>query len=301
MSDQQAGLSGLAAFSAELSAAAGKAAASVVRVDDGSRLTASGVVWEADGMIVTTSHGVERDEELGVVTADGARHAATLLGRDPDTDIAVLKVEATGLTPIARVSAAPEIGALALAVTRPGDAGLTATLGVVSGRQDTETDGAAEYIVTTDAVLYPGASGGALVNVSGEFVGLLNRMYGGRGAGVALGVPLVARVAEQIKATGGVKRGYLGVRTQLVELPESLRGSLNVAQRYALLVLAVEPGSPAEKAGLVLGDTVLEVNGKAVEDVGELKRHLLAGKPVAVTIARGGARHELSATVGDRA
>lgn len=301
MSNTEAGFSGgLAAFSGELSKAVAKAAASVVRVDDGTRLTASGVVFSADGVIVTTSHGVERDEELSVVTADGTRHAATLVGRDPDTDLAVAKIEATGLQQIATAEGGvPTVGQIALAVARPGEYGLTATLGLVSNVQETETDGAPEYILSTDAVLYPGFSGGALVNAKGELLGLLNRLYG-RGMGVALGTPLLARVVEQIKAHGSVKRGYLGVRTQLVPLPEALRAALNVAQQHALLVLSVEPGSPAERAGLLLGDTLLEVNGKAVEDVGELKRHLLAGKPVAVTIARGGARQELTATLADK-
>jgi len=235
-----------------------------------------------------------------VVTADGGRHTAELVGRDPDTDLAVLKVEAIGLPALAVADGGtPAVGTLALAVARPGEYGLTATLGLVSNVQETETDGAPEYVLSTDAVLYPGFSGGALVNTRGEMLGLLNRLYG-RGMGVAVGAPLVSRVVGQIKAHGNVKRGYLGVRTQLVALPEALRASLNVAQSHALLVLSVETGSPAEKAGLLLGDTLLEVNGKAVEDVGELKRHLLAGKSVAVTISRGGARQEMTATLTDK-
>jgi Trypsin-like serine proteases, typically periplasmic, contain C-terminal PDZ domain len=289
----------LARLSDELAAAVALVAPSVVRVDDGSRLTATGVVWEADGVIVTTSHGTERDEELFVVTRDGARHAAQLLGRDLETDLAVLQVAAAGLTPVPRASAEDvRVGQLAVAVGEPGEGGLTATLGLVSSRQDTETAGQPEYILTTDAVLYPGFSGGPLVGADGRMLGLLNRLYG-RGIGVALGVPLVARVAEAIRKHGTLRRGYLGVRTQLVNLPDGLRVTHGLAQSRGLLVVQVEPGSPAEAGGLMLGDTLLSLNNKAVEDVDALRGHLIAGQPVAVGLVRGGERRELTVTVGE--
>lgn len=286
----------LARLGDETAAAVGAITPSLVRVDDGSALTATGLVWEADGVIVTTSHGTERDDDLTVVTHGGARHPATLLGRDSDTDVAVLKVEAAGLTPVRRASDA-RVGEIAVAVGMPGDAGVTATLGLVSGKQETETDGAPEFILTTDAVLYPGFSGGALLNGRGEVLGLLNRLYG-RGLGVALGAPLVARVVDGLKAHGTTRRGYLGVRTQLVNLPDSLRVAHGLAQARGLLVVQVEPASPAEEGGLVLGDTLLALNGKPVEDVDGLRRHLVAGKPVTVGLLRGGAPVELTVTVG---
>ena len=179
----------LSSFSDALAALVSTAGNSLVRVDDGTRLTASGLVWEP-GVIVTTSHGTERDEELFVITHDGTRLPATLIGRDPETDLAALRVTAN-LAPISRPveSFEPRLGQLALAVSRPGDYGLVATLGLVASVQATQTAGTPEYIVSTDADLYPGSSGGALLAADGTLIGLLNRGFGrGLGPGLVLGL-----------------------------------------------------------------------------------------------------------------
>jgi len=290
---------GLAAFSEDLVKAVAAAAASVVRVDDGSRLTATGTIWSADGVIVATSHGVEADEEIGIVLPDGTRHTATVAGRDPDTDIAVLKIDGVSDLP-AIPRAAPEsvqVGQFAIALGQPGDSGLVATFGIVSARRETQTEGADEYILSTDADLYPGVSGGPLINARGEFVGLLDRLYG-RGLGVALGTPLVARVVETLLTHGRMPRGYLGIRTQLVAIPETLKAPLGIDQESGLLVVNVATGSPAEQGGLFLGDTLLTVGGEAVSDVDTLRRHLRGGQPVAIEALRGGQRVSLTPTVG---
>jgi S1-C subfamily serine protease len=290
----------LAQLSEELSVVVEKVAPSVVRVDDGAMLTASGILWSADGVVVATSHGVETDENISVILQDGAVHAATLVGRDTDTDIAVLRIEgASGLPALVRQEDADKVkaGMLAVALGNPGNSGLLATLGLVARKFETETDGNPEYILNTDAVLYPGFSGGPLVDVSGRMIGLLNRMYG-HGLGVALGTPLVARVVETLLAHGKIPRGYLGVRTQLVSLPDNLRAGVGIAQEKGLLVAAVEPGSPADTAGILLGDTLLKVGSEAVEDVSDLRRHLRAGQSVTLSVLRGGSLTELTATVG---
>ncbi|MBC8104502.1 MAG: trypsin-like peptidase domain-containing protein [Cytophagales bacterium] len=290
---------GLGAFSEGLAEAVARAAASVVRVDDGARLTASGTIWSEEGVIVATSHGVERDEELVVVLADGSRHAASLVGRDGDTDIAVLRVDgAAGLPAISRADAASvRVGQVALALGHPGDMGLLATIGIVSSRRDSQTEGHDEYILSTDADLYPGISGGPLVNAEGALLGLLNRMYG-RGLGVALGTPLVARVVATLLAHGRIPRGYLGIRTQLVAVPANLKTSLQLAHERGLLVVNVEAESPAEQGGLMLGDTLLSIGGEAVEDVNTLRRHLHAGQTIPVQILRGGTLINVTPTVG---
>src|SRR4051812_173286 len=142
----------LQGLSQELAGVVERLGPSVVRVDDGSRLTASGIIWTADGVIVTSSHGVERDEELAVELADGSRHAATLAGRDPDVDLAVLRVAASGLRAVERAGpGAVQVGQLVLALGRPGDGGLQATLGLVSARLETERAGQVGYILQTDA------------------------------------------------------------------------------------------------------------------------------------------------------
>ena len=270
---------------------------SLVRVDDGTRLTATGVVWTGDGHIVTTSHGVERDEELAVETGEGRRYPAKIVGRDPDTDIAVLRVRDGELTPIQRAPADEvKVGQIVLALGRPGTSGLQATIGIVGARMESQTGGQAGYVLNTDAVLYPGFSGGPLVDVSGRMVGLNNLMFG-RGKGVAVGAPIVAAVATSLLAHGKVRRGYLGVRSQTVAVPQSLK--LN--QEYAALVIQVEPGSPADRAGFLLGDVILEIEGRPVEGVDELRnvlRGLLAGHAAQFTVLRGGDRRPITATLG---
>ncbi len=295
----------LAGLSDQMASAVASARAAVVRVDDGARLTATGTVWaenETGFLVVATSHGTERDDNLFVVTENGTRLAATLVGRDGDTDIALLRVTdkaaatGAGLAAIARADAdLVSVGQIALALAQPGDMGLVATLGIVSARRDSETDGAPEYILHTDATLFPGASGGALINVRGEIVGLLNRMYG-RGMAVAVGTPLVARVADHLAKHGKMARGYLGVRTQLVGLPDGLRVGLGLAQERGLLVVQVADNSPAHQAGLMLGDTVVAVGGAPIEDVNDLRARLSIGEAVAVRVIRGGQLADLTAT-----
>ena len=296
-------LSTLAALSAELSDVVARVGPSVVRVDDGSRLTATGLLWTEDGVVLTTSHGTERDDDLLVELADGTRLPAVLVGRDPETDLAVLRVSASGLRPVTKADPeAVQVGQLVLALGRPGESGLSATFGIISARQDTQDRGRPEYILHTDATLYPGFSGGPLVNVAGEVVGMTNLSYG-RGMGFALGLPILAHVADALLAGGAVKRGYLGVSTQSVALPQSLQTALAVSQERGLLVVQVESGGPADAAGLSLGDILLGLGGAALDDVDDLRRHLrglAAGQAVTLDLARGGAAHSLTVTLGAR-
>lgn len=291
----------LQSLSAELAGVVEKVAPSVVRVDDGTRLTATGVIWSSDGVIVTTSHGVERDEELFIEFADTMRLPATVVGRDDDTDLAALRVNASGLTAIERADSTDvRVGQLAVAIGRPGRAGLQATLGIISSRFETQSHGQPEYVLHTDALLAPGFSGGPLVDVNGRMAGLTNLMYG-RMRGVALGTPTVENVTAALLSQGRVQRGYLGVRTQRVGLPENLKSTLALEQSRGLLIAQVEANSPAEQGGLLLGDVLLAVNGQPVTDVDELRRHLRvhqAGQAVTLRILRGGALHEYPVTLG---
>src|SRR5687768_5639199 len=270
---------------------------SLVRVDDGTRLTATGVVWTGDGVIVTTSHGVERDEELAVETGEGTRYAAEIVGRDADTDLAVLRVKNGALTPVQRAPAEDvKIGQIVLALGRPGNSGLQATIGIIGARMESQTGGQPGYILNTDAVLYPGFSGGPLVDVAGRVVGLNNLMFG-RGRGVAVGTPVVAAVASALLSHGRVQRGYLGVRTQSVAIPESLK----LDQHYGALIIGVESGSAAEKAGLMLGDVMLGIDGRTVDGVDDLRailRGLPAGQSAKLKVLRGGSTVEVKATLG---
>ena len=273
-------------LSNELADAVERAGRSVVRVEDGTRLTASGVAWTEE-IVVATSHGVEREEDLTVETGDGRRLAATLVGRDHDADLAVLRVEG-GPTPFATASA--RLGALALAVGRPGERGLKASLGVVSGMREAGPG----TVLSTDATLYPGFSGGALVDASGALLGVLNLGWG-RGRSIALDADLVGETVDAILGGGTVRRGYLGVRTQPAELPTS------AGQTTGLLVAHVEADSPARAAGIAVGDVILRVEGRTTDDARGLRRALRGsreGQVVRLDVLRGGATHSLEATLG---
>ncbi len=287
----------LSDLSAALAGAVEYAGRSVVRVDDGTRLTASGVIWSADGVILSTSHGVEQDEDVAIELGDGSRHAATIVGRDPDTDLAVLKVSASGLPPISRAAADDvNVGHLALALGRPGAGGLQATIGIIGSRIESQTGGQEGYILHTDAVLYPGFSGGPLVDSSGRIVGLNNLIFG-RGKGVAIGTPILNHVAGALLAHGRIHRGYLGVRTQSVAVP----ASLGLSQHGGALIVQVETGSPAQHSGVFLGDVVLGIDGTAVSDVDELRQILRArqaGDKVALRILRGGSITDIEVKLG---
>jgi serine protease DegQ len=298
---QSGSSSALQSLSNDLSDVAERAALSVVRVEDGSRLTATGVVWSSDGVIVTTSHGVERDEDLSIELADGTLLPATLVGRDPDTDLAVLKAQSGDLTPIdGSESDAARVGSLVLALARPGRAGLQATIGIVSSRTETQSGGRSEYLLHTDADMYPGFSGGPIVDMQAKMLGLTNLMFG-RGRGIALGTPIVANITQMLLSNGRVQRGYLGVRTQQVSLPEAVRERLVPVQQRGLLIAQVEVDSPAETSGLLLGDTILRFNDGLISDVEALRQHLRlhsAGTEVILQILRGGEFQLIQVTLG---
>ena len=291
----------LHSLSSELAGLVERIAPTVVRVDDGTRLTATGTLWSAEGVVVTTSHGVERDDDLAIELADGSRHVATLIGRDHDTDLAVLKVEATGLPAIELAGPTDaKAGQFALALGRPGTHGLEVTLGLLNARIETQSGGNPEYILHTDATFYPGFSGGPLADMRGKLIGLCNLGYG-RGRSVALGTPTVAHVVEAILARGRVQRGYLGVRTQAVTLPESVRERLGLQQGQALILVGLEEGGPADRGRLMLGDTLLGLDDQTVADANDLRRHLRsqpAGRQIQVHLLRGGEIAHIAVTLG---
>lgn len=276
---------------------------SVVRVEGRRRHPASGIVWSAEGLIITANHVVTRDEDLRVGLPDGETLAASLVGRDPTTDLALLRTEGAGLTAAVWAGSADvRVGHLALALGRPGRT-MQATLGVVSALGEgwrTAGGGKIDQYIQTDVVMYPGFSGGPLADSSGRVIGL-NSSALMRGVSVTLPAATLSRVAETLVTHGRVKRGYLGIGAQPVRLPEALAGSLG--QDVGLLLVSVEPDSPAEKAGLLMGDTILALDGERVRHIEELMA-LLSGDRVGakapVQIVRGGEVREVSVTIGER-
>jgi S1-C subfamily serine protease len=278
------------------------ASPSIVRVEGRRRLAASGIVWSADGLIVTAHHTVQKDEGLQVGLPDGQTVAATLVGRDPTTDLALLRAEAKNLTPLALAVESMQVGHLVLALGRPGQT-VQATLGIISALGEnwrTSVGGLIDQYVQTDVVMYPGFSGGPLVNAAGQLLGLNTSALV---RGISLTVPAVTlqRVVDMLVKHGKVRRGYLGVNTQPVRLPAALEQQLG--QEAGLLLAAVEPGSPAEQGGLLLGDTIVAMEGSAVQQHDDLLALLSSdrvGTPVKIRIVRGGQVQEMSVVVGER-
>jgi len=290
-------------LSDDLASLVDKTGLAVVRVEARRRLPASGVLWSSDGLIVTAHHVVERDDQISVGLADGRSAAATLVGRDPTTDLAVLQSDEKDLAPA--TWAEPDrlkVGHLVLALGRPGKT-VQATLGIVSalgGGWRTRGGGQIDRYLQTDVVMYPGFSGGPLVNAAGAVVGI-NTSALLRGTSLALPTTTVRRVIEDLVAHGKVRRGYLGVGTQPARLSEGLAKQLG--QETGLLLVSVEPGSPAEQGGLFMGDTIVAFDGQAVRHHDDLLGHLAGdrvGASLPVRIVRGGQVQELHVVVGER-
>ncbi len=295
----------LGSLSEAMAATVKTAGAGVVRVEGRKRMPASGIIWSADGVVVTAHHVLQKDDGIQVGLPDGQTVAATLAGRDPTTDLAVLRVQASGLNPLPRAGSSPEslqVGHLVLALGRPGRS-VQATLGIVSALGDswrTALGGAIDQYLQTDVVMYPGFSGGPLVNASGQVAGL-NTSALLRGISLAIPTGTVERVVETLLAHGRVRRGYLGVSTQPVRLPAGLAQQLG--QETGLLLAAVEPDSPAEKDGLLLGDTIVALAGSPVRHHDDLLALLSGdrvGQAVPVKIVRGGQVQEIQVHVGER-
>jgi S1-C subfamily serine protease len=308
MSEQNSGAgNALTAFSDALADAVAKAGQSIVRVDGRHRQPASGIIWSTDGLIVTADHVVERDDDLGIGLADGRAVRAKLVGRDPSSDLALLKIEEAGLTRIDK-GGAPRIGSLALIVARPGP-DLMASLGTVSavsGPIRTRRGGRLDGLIATDATFYPGFSGAPLVAASGAAIGLAtSRFRGGRGSGVIIPVSTVERTVAALSAHGRVRRGFVGIGSQPVQLPEALRQRLSLGeQETGLLVVTVEAGGPADQGGLLLGDIIVTFGGEPVRDPGELRDLLSSdrvGQEATLGIVRGGEPRDLTLTIGERA
>ena len=293
----------LANLSESLAATVEAAGKGCVQVDARRRLPASGILWSADGIVVTAHHVVEREESIKVGLPDGDDVPAALVDRDPSTDLAVLRIDSPGLKEAVRADTKSlRVGHLVLALGRPtGD--IRATLGVASalgGGRDASSEGRLDFYVQTDVVMYPGFSGGPLVDVESRVLGL-NTSALARGLSLAVPVDTIERVVKSILTHGRIRRGYLGIGAQPVSLPEAL--AKNLGQESGLLLVSVEEGSPADQGGLALGDTILAIDGQPVRQIDEL-RGLLGGERIGTRVKlrylRGGRAQETEVTVGER-
>ena len=295
----------LAQLSEALADAVERGARSTVQVNGRNRVPASGVVWTADGAIVTTDHVLERDDEITVGLPDGSEVAATLAGRDPGSDLAVLRIEASGLVAAEQAPAGEtRVGQLVLALGRPSAGGPQASFGAVSaigGAWRTFRGGRVDGYLRPDVTFYPGFSGGPLIDARGRVAGI-NSSQLRRGAGLTIPSAAVDEIATALLEQGRIRRGYLGVASQPVHLPEALAAKLD-GQDSGLLIVSVEDGSPAGAAGLLLGDILVRIEGTRLDDHGELQAALGAdrvGSATPLTVLRGGEVLEVSVTIGER-
>lgn len=295
----------LETLSNDFRAAAEAVGPSVVAIYGRRWMPSSGIQWRR-GVIVTADHTIRREEDITVVPEDGNRIKARLAGRDPSTDLAILKfADATALPLPAFADSAQKLGHIALALGRSRSANLVASAGIIgglSGEWRPRRGGRVDQQIRLDLELYPGFSGGPLVNAEGKVVGITTHGLT-RGRPVTIPNSTVNRVVDELLEKGHIARPYLGLAMQPVAVPEALRGKVAPAVSAALLVVHVEPTGPAGKAGVLLGDVLTEVDGKPVEDTGDIQELLASfkvGARVNATVLRGGTPVKLSITLEDR-
>jgi S1-C subfamily serine protease len=292
------------ALSREFATVVERAGRFVVAVHARPRMPSSGVHWR-QGVIVTAEHTVKRDEEITIGLPDGRTMPAVLAGRDPSTDLAVLTLQGAEL-PTVEVGDADsfKVGHLVLAVARPGERGLSASWGIISalgGPWRTWHGGQIDQFIRLDLTLYPGFSGGALLGAQGGVVGI--NTAGPRGMVLTIPALTVNRVIGHLLARGHIVRGYLGVGMQPVRLPEPLKQDLNLPGSSGLIIVTVEPGSPADQAGILMGDVLVALDHVPVGDSADVQALLgpeRVGQTISATIVRAGQLAEWPITVGER-
>jgi len=296
----------LETISSEFASAAEKVGSSVVAVHARRWMPTSGIEWKR-GVVITVHHGVQRDEDIQVLLGAGRTVSAKLAGRDPSTDIAVLRIEeGSSGTPQLGDSTSLRLGHLVLALGRTRRGDLVASSGIIggiSGEWRNRRGGHLDQHIRLDLALYPGFSGGPLLNARGEVVGINTR---GLDHGRAVTVPAatVNRVVEELLEKGYIARPYLGIAMQPVDVPENMRSKLPPQTRVGLLVMNVESGGPAEKAGVLLGDVLFEVGGETVERVDTIQDSLATAKigdVLQIGVIRAGEIKPLSINLGERA
>jgi serine protease DegQ len=267
----------------------------------------SGVIVSREGYILTNDHVVDGVSDIKVTLADGRELTGKIVGTDPDTDLAVVRVSATGLTPITfGFSEQARVGDVVLAIGDPFSVGQTVTMGIISatGREIQPASPFGSFI-QTDAAINPGNSGGALVDVNGNLIGIntliFSRSGGYQGIGFAIPVHLAKKVMEQIIETGSVTRGWFGV--DVADISTELAESLGLKGTRGAIVGGIEPGSPAQKGGIKLGDVIVAINGVPVVDSGTALNAIAAvppGKSVPVKVLRRNQEVALDVMVGKR-
>jgi len=290
----------LSDLSRDIADLVGRLGPSVVRIDARRGRPATGIIW-ADNLVLTADHVLEHEDTIQV-TGSTTTVKASIAGRDAGTDLALLRTEGLNGAPAPRGRSTDiRAGHIVIAIGQPGE--LQVTVGIVSGLSGSFRSwrgGQVERLIQTTAELLPGFSGGPLVDADGRVVGI-NSWNFGRGVSRAVPLETAERVAESLKTHGRIRRAYLGLGAQPVRLSEALASQLG--EESGLLVVTVEPGGPAQKAGLLQGDTIVSVDGDPVRHLDELFGKLGAlevGSAHRLGVVRAGERKEVPVTVGER-
>jgi len=267
----------------------------------------SGVIVSAEGYILTNNHVVESADEIDIALADGRTATAKVVGTDPETDLAVIKIELPNL-PVITLGHADDlqVGDITLAIGNPFGVGQTVTMGIISaiGRNNL-TDSAFQNFIQTDAAVNPGNSGGALVDVNGNLIGINTAIYsqsgGSVGIGFAIPISTVKQVLESIIRTGQVVRGWIGVEPQ--DITPELAESFALRQKFGTIIAGVIRGGPADKAGMKPGDILLSIQSKPVTNTTEmlnLVAQLKPGNKVNIAVLRNNKELTLEILIGTR-
>ena len=307
MSATKAAVNALQAVSDQLANIAERVGGAVVGVHARRRIPSSGIVW-ARGVVVTSAHTIRREEGIRVLLPGGDWVDASLAGRDTSSDIAVLRVPAADIEPAERGDPASlRVGHFVVALGRFAASQVSLDYGLVAAvgpAWRTWLGGEIDRLVTLDGGLRPGYSGGPLVDARGQIMGIGTSAFM-RGTGTLVPNGTLGRIADELLAHGRVFRGYLGLGLQPAELPAELPTGVAAAEAGAgLLVAAVQPGGPAEKAGVIVGDVLVSLDGKpcrATEDVLTVLSGVRPEQAIPAVFLRGGARREITLVVGERA
>jgi Do/DeqQ family serine protease len=272
------------------------------------RALGSGVIVSTDGYIITNHHVIDGAEEIKIDLTDGRTVDAKLVGSDPPSDLAVLKISQSGLpflTP--GDSEKVRVGDVALAIGNPLNVGQTVTMGIISakGRSTGLGSGAFEDFLQTDAPINQGNSGGALINTNGELIGINSQIIGGMsggniGIGFAIPSNMVRSVMDQLIKSGKVRRGQLGISVRRVD--SDMAQSLGMSETKGIIVNSVVPGSAAERAGIRQGDVIVALDGSPVNETNAFRNRIAStapGSPVTLTLLRDNREQKITATLGE--
>jgi S1-C subfamily serine protease len=295
----------LAALSKDIADIVETTGASVVGLQARRSFPSCAVILQP-GVVVTAAHALRREDGITAIQADGSAISATLVGVDPGTDIAVLRLESSQGTPIGfGDAAAVRPGNFVVAISRDIDGSLAASAGVVArtgGEWRTWRGGYIDRRIQLDGGLWAGFSGAPVVDAGGGVIGIGTSALS-RGRAVVIPGSVLKRVSEQLLSGGRVSHAYVGAAVQSVEVPDALRAQLGLSNAHGLIVISTVPAGPADSAGILLGDTLLTLDGRSLAEVDDLKAALSAhrvGQAVTVSLIRGGQLVSVEVTVGER-